>query len=62
MSKSNKSTPVLSSSSVGDRAMNLGEDYEDASFIEVTDEGSTIMDHRSSIPSLIELILGKWIA
>ena len=59
MSKSNKSTPVLSSSN---RAMNLGEDYEDASFIEVTDEGSTIMDHRSSIPSLIELILGKWIA
>jgi hypothetical protein len=42
--------------------MNLGEDYDDASFIEVTDEGSTIMDHRSSIPSLIELILGKWIA
>ena len=62
MSKSNKSTPVLSSSSVGDRAMNLGKDYEETSFIEVTDQGSTIEDHRSSIPSLIELILGKWIA
>jgi hypothetical protein len=61
MSKSNKSTPVLSSSSVGDRAMNLGEDYKETSFIEVTDQGSTTEDHRSSMPSLIEHILGKWI-
>jgi hypothetical protein len=62
MSKSNKSAPVLSSSSVGDRDMNLDKDYEKTSFVEVTDQGSTIEDHRSSIPSLIELILDKWIA
>jgi hypothetical protein len=42
--------------------MNLGEDYKETSFIEVTDQGSTTEDHRSSMPSLIELILGKWIA
>jgi len=62
MFKSNKSALALSSSSVGDRTMNLDEDYEKTSFLKVIGQGSTVEDHRSGILSLIELILGKWIA
>ena len=63
-SKSNKSVHALSSNSVDDRAMNLKGIMKRHFFVvvEVTNQGSTIKDDRSNIPSLIKLISGKWIA
>lgn len=55
-SKSNKITPALSSSSVGNCVTNLKDNYE-----EVTNQQLTTKDNISGIHYLIESIKGKWI-
>jgi len=52
-SKSNKSAPTSSNNNVDDRIVNLGEDYEEASNGESTNQSSTVKEDRLGIPSLI---------
>lgn len=59
MSKSNKSINASSSYSVGDRNMNLGNDYEEVLNVKVTDQCSTIKDNRVGNLSSIEPISSK---
>lgn len=59
MSKSNKSITTSSSCSVGDRYMNIGNDYKEVLNVQVTNQCSTIKDNRVSNLSSIEPISSK---
>jgi len=57
--KSNKCIIVSSSSSLGDRAMNLSDDYEETPNVKVTNQGLTIKKNRAGIPYSIVYIAHK---
>lgn len=59
MSKSNKSITASSSCSVGDRYMNIGNDYKEVLNVQVTNQCSTIKDNRVGNLSSIELVSSK---
>jgi hypothetical protein len=59
MFKSYKSATTSSSSSSGDRVVNLSDDHEEARTIEVTNQGLMNMDNIARILSARDIIYNK---
>lgn len=59
MYKFYKSAITSSSSSFGDRVINLSDDHEEARTIEVTNQSSTNTDNIAKIPSARDIVYNK---